>query len=212
MIKENFYGENIDELFSFFKINISGVLHVGAHKCEELDIYLKYTNKDNILWLEAIPSMIEQNLKINPDLNIIQAVVSDVDNQDVEFKITNLTNCSSILDLNYHKEIHPHVEVIDVLNLKTKTLKTILTENKIENKYNTLVLDIQGAELMALKGLSDLINNFDTIYTEVNEEELYTGCCKLEELDTYLNSCGFKRKYINTLNGYGNALYQRISK
>jgi FkbM family methyltransferase len=211
MIKENFYGENIDELF-FFKIKISGVLHVGAHKCEELNTYLKYTNKDNILWLEAIPAMIEQNLKTNPDLNIIQAVVSDVDNQDVEFKITNLTNCSSILDLNYHKEIHPYVEVIDVLNLKTKTLKTILTKNKIENKYNTLVLDIQGAELMALKGLDDLINNFDTIYTEVNEEELYIGCCRLEELDTYLNSYSFKRKYINTLNGYGNALYQRISK
>jgi hypothetical protein len=77
----------------------------------------------------------------------------------------------------------------------------------LEDEYNVLILDIQGAELLALQGLSSLLNNFNTIYTEVNEEELYSGCCKLEDLDSYLSSFGFKRKYISTLNGYGNALY-----
>jgi FkbM family methyltransferase len=207
MIKEKFYGENIDELFSFFNIDVKGILHVGAHKCEELETYLKYTTIDKILWIEAIQSLIDQNLKSNPNLKIINAVVSDKDDQNVEFKITNLTNCSSILDLDYHKKIHPHIEVTETINLKTKTLKTLLNQNNLENEYNVIILDIQGAELLALKGLSSLLNNFTTIYTEVNEEELYSGCCKLEDLDLYLNSFGFKRKHINTLNGYGNALY-----
>jgi len=207
MIKEKFYGENIDELFSFFNINVKGILHVGAHKCEELKTYLKYTTIDKILWIEAIQELIDQNLKENPNLKLVNAVVSDKDGQDVEFKITNLTNCSSILDLGYHKEIHPHIEVIETINLKTKTLKTILNQNNLENEYNILILDTQGAELLVLQGLSSLLNNFNTIYTEVNEEELYSGCCKLEDLDLYLNDFGFKRKYISTLNGYGNALY-----
>ena len=36
MIKEKYSGEAIDELISFFKLNVKGILHVGAHKCEEL--------------------------------------------------------------------------------------------------------------------------------------------------------------------------------
>ena len=42
MIKENYSGETIDQLIQFFKLNIKGVLHVGAHKCEEQVVYLNY--------------------------------------------------------------------------------------------------------------------------------------------------------------------------
>ncbi len=208
MIKEKFYGENIDELFSFFKVNVKGILHVGAHKCEELETYLKYTTVDKILWIEAIESLIKQNLKINPLLNIINAVISDEDGKDIEFKITNLTNCSSILDLKYHKEIHPEVEIVETISMKTKTIQTLYKENNINpTEYNTLIMDIQGAELLALKGMGDILNNIDIIYVEVNEKELYEGCCKLEDLDTFLLDLEFEKKYLTLLNGYGNAFY-----
>jgi FkbM family methyltransferase len=207
MIKEKYPGESISNLLNFFKIKVKGVLHVGAHKCEELEAYLQHTSPDKIWWIEAFSNLIEENLKNNPNLNIIQGVVSDKDNIEVEFKITNNTLSSSILDMDYHKEIHPHVIVTDILKLKTKTLKSILFENNLENEHNVLILDIQGAELLALYGLGSLLENFNVIYTEVNEKELYKDCCKVEDLDFYLNKFNFERKYINTLNGYGNALY-----
>ena len=72
MIKEEYYGENINELIQFFNCDIKGVLHVGAHKCEELSTYTKYTN--NIVWIEAIKSLVEENLQLNPDLNIINEI------------------------------------------------------------------------------------------------------------------------------------------
>lgn len=208
MIKEKFYGENIDELFSFFKVNIKGILHIGAHKCEELETYLKYTTVDKVLWVEAIESLIKQNLENNPNLKIINAVVSDEDGKDIEFKITNLTNCSSILDLKYHKEIHPEVKVIETISTQTKTIQTLYKENSISpSEYNTLVMDIQGAELSALKGMGNILDNIDIIYVEVNEKELYEGCCKLEDLDNFLLNLEFERKYLSLLNGYGNAFY-----
>lgn len=208
MIKEAFYGENIDELFSFFKVNVKGILHIGAHKCEELETYLKYTTIDKIVWVEAIESLIKQNLEKNPNLNIIKAVVGDEDGKNIEFKITNLTNCSSILDLKYHKEIHPNVEVVEVVKMQTKTIQTLYKENNINPlDYNTLVMDLQGAELLALKGMGDILNNINNIYVEVNEKELYEGCCDLNSLDSYLTSFGFERKYLALLNGYGNAFY-----
>lgn len=208
MIKEKFYGENIDELFSFFKVNVKGILHIGAHKCEELETYLKYVITDKILWIEAIESLIKQNLEKNPDLKIIKAVVSDEDGKNVEFKITNLTNCSSILDLKYHKEIHPDVKVVETISTQTKTIQTLYKENNINPlEYNTLVMDIQGAELSALKGMGSILDNINIIYIEVNEKELYEGCCKLEDLDTFLLNLEFERKYLTLLNGYGNAFY-----
>ncbi len=48
MIKEKYSGETIDSLIEFFKLKINGILHVGAHKCEELNVYTKYVDKNNI--------------------------------------------------------------------------------------------------------------------------------------------------------------------
>ena len=207
MIKENYSGETIDSLIPFFKLNVKGILHVGAHKCEEQDVYLKYTSNENIYWVEAIDYLVEENLKSKPELNLINECIGDVDGKEVTFKISNNTLSSSMLELGEHKNLHPNVSFVKVLDKKTKTLKTILEENKIENKFNLLVLDLQGAELLALKGLGDLLDNFDFIYTEVNEKEIYLDCVLLKDLDIYLSNLDFNRKYLNTLNSYGNALY-----
>lgn len=205
MIKEKYSGETIDSLIEFFKLKINGILHVGAHKCEELNVYTKYVDKNNIYWIEANPNLVNQFKDLVP--NIINEIVYDSDGHHIKFKITNNTLSSSILDLEYHKVIHPNVIVSDIIEGKSKTLKTIISENNIPNTLNLLVLDLQGVELMALKGLKELINNFDYIYTEVNELELYKNGCLIEELDGYLRDFNFNRKYINTLNGYGNGFY-----
>lgn len=212
MIKETYSGEALDELISFFKLPIKGVLHVGAHKCEELNTYLKHTNMDSIFWVEAIPSLVEENLNTIPNLNIINAVVSNQDGKEIEFKIANKTNCSSLLSLKQHKEIHPHIEVADVVKYKTKTLKTLFLENNLSSKFNLLTLDLQGAELLALQGLENTVDQFDYIYTEIFEKEIYENCCLLEDVDQYLFKFGFERKYLYTLNHYGNALYIKNGK
>jgi FkbM family methyltransferase len=209
MIKENYSGETIDQLIQFFKLNIKGVLHVGAHKCEEQNVYLKYTSNKNIYWIEAIKFLVEENLLSNPNLNIINECIGDKDDKEVTFKISNNTLSSSILELGEHKNLHPNVIISDTIVTKTKTLKTIFLQNQLKDKFNMLVLDLQGAEMLALKGLKDIINEFDIIYTEVNEKEIYKECCILEDLDLYLQSYNFERKHLNTLNNYGNALYLR---
>ncbi len=207
MIKETYSGEAIDELIKFFKLEIDGILHVGAHRCEELNVYLKYIDIKNIVWVEALKFLVDENLKKNTDLIIINEVVSDQDGKEIEFKITNNTLSSSILEFGYHAKLHPNVIVNEILKLKTKTLKSIINENNLKNKFNMLTLDIQGAEPLALMGMGDLLNNLEIIYTEVNEVEIYKGCCIISDIDSYLNKFNFERKYLNTLNYYGNALY-----
>ena len=109
--------------------------------------------------------------------------------------------------VKYHKKIHPDIFVTSTYKTKTKSLKTIYKEYNLKSDLNLLVLDLQGVELLALTGLGDLINDFNYIYTEINEEEIYEDCCKLNDIDSYLTKYGFEKKYLMVLNGYGNAFY-----
>ena len=75
---------NIKELIQKFNININGILHIGAHNCEELtDYILNNINTSNIYWIEALPELVEKNKKNNSLLNIYQAVIYDEDDKEI---------------------------------------------------------------------------------------------------------------------------------
>ena len=72
-------------------------------------------------------------------------------------------------------------------------------------------LDIQGAELLALKGAGEILKHIDYIYTEVNVNELYEGCALLPELESFLKKRGFKIFAIEmTQHGWGDAFFVKI--
>ena len=96
--------------------------------------------------------------------------------------------------------------------MKTKRLDSLILEHNLDiTKYNGLVMDVQGAELNVAKSLGDIISKFDFIQSEVNTEELYEGCCLIEELDEYLASYNFIRVVTKMWDdgavGWGDALY-----
>jgi hypothetical protein len=73
--------------------------------------------------------------------------------------------------LGTHKQYYPHINYIEKLTLKTKRIDTLYKEEKIDSSFaNFLNIDIQCAELLALKGMWDLLNNFDYAYLEVNRK------------------------------------------
>jgi FkbM family methyltransferase len=196
---------------SKYKPTIKGILHIGAHECEERGAYLKYKYNEQ-LWIEAIPEKVNYCKNRYPDVKIVEAVVSDEDNKEVTFKVTNNYQSSSIFDLKTHLKEHPHVHVTRNFSAQTKTIKTIYSEQNIDNdRYNFVNIDIQGAEYQALVGMGDILDNIDYIYTEVNEKELYDSIVLLPELDKFLNSKGFKRVELSmTQYGWGDAFYVRV--
>ncbi len=190
----------------------SGILHVGAHKAEELACY-KEIGVSKVAWVEANEELCElmrKNLSAEADNVVLNYLVSDVDDAEYDFKITNNGESSSILELGTHEVKHPQVFVTDVKKLTSKTLSTIFLENELDfSNYDFLNLDIQGAELLALKGLGDNIKNFKYIYTEVNVDYLYKECALMGEIDEYLGGFGFSRAdtYILERLGWGDAFY-----
>lgn len=196
------------EFVDKYNIKITGILHIGANDCEENDLYLKHVSKEHILWIEAIPDIVE---KMKDKVNIISAVVSDVDDKEVEFHISsNEGKSSSLLQLGEHAQIHPRIRYTETIKLRTTTLEKIYEQHKIErSNFNFLIMDIQGAELLALRGAKDILNSFDVVWTEFSLTEIYQGCCKLEDLDTHLSQFGFHRveTEFGCPNKYGDALY-----
>jgi FkbM family methyltransferase len=182
-----------------------GVLHIGAHICEEKQLYNDNgINDDNILWIEGNSDLINPEQK-----NILNAVISDKNDEIVDFIITNNMQSSSILELYKHLEEHPDVIEIGRRQLKTITLNTLYENNNISyDRYDFINLDIQGAELKALKGADKILPHIKAIYTEVSTKELYKNCALLPELDEFLEKNGFKRIIINmTRHSWGDALY-----
>jgi len=57
--------------------------------------------------------------------------------------------------------------------------------------YNFINCDVQGYEAEVFKGATETLKHIDYIYCEVNKDECYKGCAKVEELDALL--VGFKR-------------------
>lgn len=192
-------------------INIRGILHVGAHECEELSCYVENgILPSNIDWVEANPTLVER-MK-SQGIYVHNAAVSDIE-AELPFYITNNGQSSSLLPFGTHEKTYPWCKVIATINVKTQTLSHLIDEKKIPMKdRNFWNLDIQGAELSAIKSAGDYINSADAIYTEVNTQEVYKGCCLLSDLDDYLKEKGLTRIDISmTGAGWGDALYARIS-
>jgi FkbM family methyltransferase len=193
-------------LVSKYKLNISGILHIGAHLCEEKRDYNNCGIPDtNIIWIEGNPSIVNRIKKNIP--NVYQGLISDTV-EEVEFIITNNGQSSSFLELEEHKREHPHVVEVGRLKMNTTTIPLLFAEHNITPSFNFINLDIQGAELKALKGMESMLSNVQYIYSEVNTKYLYSGCALLEELDLYLQQHGFSRVDISmTRHGWGDAFY-----
>jgi FkbM family methyltransferase len=166
----------------------------------------------NTVWIEANPK-IYSNIKFVNDESkhekVFNFAISDEDNKLYEFNITNNGQSSSILKLDKHKIHHPQVHVSEVINVFSKRMDTLLLENNINiNDYDFLNIDIQGAELLALKGSKSSIKYPKVLYLEVNEKQLYKNCALVEEIDEFLLQINFKRVFTEmTIHGWGDAIY-----
>jgi FkbM family methyltransferase len=188
-----------------------GVIHIGAHLMEERNDYIS-NGLYNTIWVEANPELFSKIEFINHEFGdelVINNTISNEDDKLYRFNVTNNGQSSSILELDKHMIHHPQIHVSEVIEVRSKRMDTLILENNIDiDKYDFLNIDIQGAELLALKGFGNLLDNIKYIYTEINTNSLYKDCALVEEIDNYLGKYGFKRVETSmTEFEWGDALY-----
>ena len=204
----------LDYLVDKYKINFKGILHVGMHEAEEIHAYEKYISRDKILWVEAMSDKVECCILKFPNILVENATVSDKE-EIVKFNVANNGQSSSFLELGLHKIKHPEVHYIKSYKVKTSLLENILS--KYDNiEFNFLNIDIQGAELKALKGMGEYLNKVDYVYVELNSDYVYEKCNLVEEIDEYLLKFNLKRVESSWFGGdvnlfnWGDGFYIRI--
>lgn len=194
------------DILKKYNIVPHGVFHVGMHTAEEYPIYKK-NGVETIIFVEANERLAHSVNIDDENCYIVHAAVSDKV-EEIEFNITNNGESSSILELGDHSKIYPHIVNVKKIKMKTTTIDSI--NRKLgynEQAWNVLNLDIQGAELKALKGICDW-RFINAIFTEVNYREMYKGCALEPEVTKFLKEKGFNKvEEVDTGCGWGDALY-----
>lgn len=197
-----------ETMFRLWKISPKGVLHVGAHLGEEK---MKYENYGfgKIYWVEANPILCDRLREITQD-EVFQGLVWSESNLDRKFHVGADTFVSSTLAPGLINAIYPSLIFTKELDMKTTTLQDLIPQTC---DFNFINLDVQGAELHAMKGLRALMNKVQYIYTEVNFVNLYQDSALLSDLDSFLKDHGFKRVALMKVpgKGWGEAFFIKTS-
>ena len=189
------------------------ILHIGANYGHEVGEYELLALLG--FHIEAIPAVFaELNKKCLATVHqkAICACVSDEGGRKVEFNIaTNNAESSSMLPLGRHQTAYPHIRYTKKIELETTTVDQ-LANSGLFPPPNHIVIDVQGAEMLVLKGAKNVLagNSLQSLKIEVSAEPLYQGGASFREVFEYLDTLGFYLKDANfNFHGWCDAIFAR---
>jgi hypothetical protein len=202
---------SLKKLKEDFKLNITGVIHIGAHHGQEFKYYIE-NNIENMLFFEPLKknyNVLLNNIQLSEKVKAYNMALGNIEGEiGMYVESANQGQSSSILEPKLHISQYPHIVFNDREVVQINKLDNIQFE---KSNFNMINIDVQGYELEAFKGAIETLNSIDIIYTEVNRDEVYLNCAKVYELDDFLDQYNFKR-VITTWDGktWGDALYLKM--
>ena len=177
-----------------------GVFHLGAHRGEEAPIYEWFGKK--VIWVEANPVIFDElkdNLVKYKYQKAYKALIYNKDHDEIDFYLSSNDYASSSIfkfgDLSVGKNSlwsKKRLEHKFKLRLKTITIDTLIKINLLDiSAYNHWVIDLQGAELLALQGAEQALKTCNSIYIEVSKGDVYQKGAQWEEVKNFLKKNNF---------------------
>lgn len=204
----------VSELVTRFGVHPEKVLHVGGHLGEEqAEMSAFGWGSSGVFWVESQEALCsEMRIKFSGTNNfVVQATVWSESGLKMTFNDNINSQSSSLYDLGTHKDSYPDFVVVSQREVVTTTLDSL---SEIPSGIDFVNLDVQGAELEALKGAQRILKDVSWIYTEVNRKHVYESCPLISDIDKFLKSQGFRRVATRWSFGedWGDALYAREYK
>jgi FkbM family methyltransferase len=181
----------LNDLVKKYNMNISGVIHIGAHYGEEVSNYVNLGIDDIVLFepLEENFEILKNNVSnLNANINGYCAALGNKNQYVNMFLSSNNLESSSVLKPKMHLDLHPEVVFSREQSVEMKRLDDFSFE-----KYNFINLDVQGYEMEVLKGAEKTLEYIDYLYCEVNRNEVYEGNAYIDEIDEYLSNYNMRR-------------------
>lgn len=193
------------------------IFEVGAHKGMDTIEFLILFPRGQVWAFEAELQNFRRLVERVQDfdnVNLVMAAVSDTAGVSLFHQSSGHNDASGSL-------LHPSAAMQELYpsmhfdQEKTSAVPTVKLDDFVKvadvDHIDFLWMDIQGAELMALRGGQQIIEHTHFIYLEVCLTSLYSGSPSYEEISSYLRQKGFKvaREFLPD-NTYGNVLFENV--
>ena len=135
---------SFSEIVKKYNMNITGIIHIGAHYGEELQDYIDNGINDMILFEPLIDNfnILEENVKnLNVNIWAHQVALGSTSGIAEMYVSSNEKQSSSILKPKVHLTHHPNVSFPSTEQVEVKTLDQFETFN-----FNFINMDVQGYE------------------------------------------------------------------
>ncbi len=203
-------------LLKNFNRRLGGVLQVGASYGQELEEILE-NEPSFIIFVEPLPEPFEflnEFTKQYTNITTAQALCLDETGKRITMNVaSNDGMSSSVLAPANHLKLVPQVQfntTFEITSITVDDLLISLHANAAREiaQIDTLIIDVQGAELMVLKGARNCLENVSQVFCEVSHGGLYAGDTTFAEIQDFLSVFGFKPVWMqmNSL-GWGDALF-----
>lgn len=207
--KTKYFGNFVNRVHSQILSQSQGVVHIGAHVGQEAPSY-RAMNLD-VIWIEADPQTFlkleELIFPFSESQRCLNLLLGDKSDTGVTFyRASNSGQSSSIFKLG--DLLTRDITLASTIKLNMVRLDEVLSVEDIE-KHDHWVIDVQGAELLVLKGAGMLLERCKSLFVEVSLVEYYVGGARFLELVEFLEGFGFKPLWTPDTTFHGNMLFLR---
>ena len=176
-----------------YSLQSSNIVHVGAHRGQEVKDYIENFLNPTVHLFEPQKSLcdyLQAEFKEQKNIKIYNFGLGSINKSEKMFLSDNDGQSSSFLKPKQHLEVHPEVKFST--NESFFKIK-VFDELDIKN-VDFLNIDTQGYELEVLKGFkNNLSDSVRYIILEINKKELYEGCPLVKDIDNFLSAFNFIR-------------------
>ena len=198
------------------KLGLSRAVHVGAHLAQEREAY-EALGLSEVLWIEASTQIYQDLVRrlaqptgAKTRHTAVNAFASD--NAGEQLKLRHFSNdgaSNSIFSATpVFRETWPSVIETGVAEAVTTDTLDRIAEAQGFAAADLIAADVQGAELMVLKGATKLLGTAKAVIVEVSMHPYYDGGVLQPEVRDFLRSRGFVE--VRRPPKHGDQLYLRI--
>lgn len=169
---------------------LKGVIHIGAHFGEENRLYDTLGIKNRIFFEPLNSNFLMLKKRVGGRFSLVKKALGNENKKVTMFvERNNRGQSSSILKPVLHLVQYPDIkfeetEVVEMARLDDLGINF--------GGYNFISIDVQGYELEVFKGAEKTLKYIDYIVAEINKDELYEGCARVEQLVEFLAPRGFE--------------------
>ena len=170
------------------------IFDVGANVGQTTRRYRKLFPRATIYAFEPFPSSLniyKNHTCGDKRIKTYELALTDTVGEKI-FYANDCHYTNSLLPVDTEHRGTENYNPTEKINVSTSTLDFICSDESIDN-INILKMDIQGGELLALKGAENMLKarKIDLIYTEVAYQTTYINQPTLTDLEDYLKPFGY---------------------